>query len=94
MSNNVNNSLEIQSILSKNQVSDLNRFLNKRQCLNTTNAYLIYMFHLIQSAGILVTSFAAGNNNMNLIWFGIGLNFIASLINIYEKNSYIFKLCR
>lgn len=85
-------SLEIKKILDNNTQDDLTRFLNKRKCLNTTNYYLIYLFHLIQSSGIFVTSFAASNNNQYLIWVGIALNFIASIINVYEKtNNNILK---
>jgi hypothetical protein len=94
MSSTKDTSLEIQSILDKNRLDDLKRFLGKRQCLNTTNSYLIYLFHFVQSAGILTTSFAAGNNNTNLVWIGVTLNFLATLISIYEKtnNSILKKL--
>jgi hypothetical protein len=94
MSNNNEISLEIQSIFDKNRLEDLKRFLNKRQCLNVTNSYLIYLFHFVQSAGILTTSFAAGSNNTNLVWIGISLNCLATLISIYEKtnNSLLKKL--
>ena len=63
----------------------MNRFLHKRQCLNTTNSYFNYLFHLVQSAGILTTSIAAGNNNTEMVWIGVGLNILATLINVYEK---------
>ena len=79
--------LEIQTIFDTNKVSDLKRFLKKRQCLNTTNSYLIYLFHLVQSAGILTTSIAAGSNFTELVWVGIGLNIFATLINVYEKTN-------
>jgi len=89
---NTNTSLEIQTILEKNRLDDLKRFLSTRQCLNATNTRLIYLFHFFQSAGILTTSFAAGNNNFTLIWLGVALNFLASLISIYEKtNSSMLK---
>jgi hypothetical protein len=78
---------EIKTIFEKNTIDDLKRFLKKRQCLNTANSYLIYLFHLIQSAGILLTSFAVGNNNQNLIWIGVSCNILASLINVYEKTN-------
>jgi hypothetical protein len=92
MSSTKDTSLQIQSILDKNRLDDLKRFLCKRQCLNTTNSYLIYLFHFVQSAGILTTSFAAGNNNTNLVWIGVTLNFLATLISIYEKtNNLILK---
>lgn len=85
-------STEIQNILDKNKLDDLKRFLRKRQCLNYINSYLIYLFHFIQSAGILATSFAAGNNDIRLVWFGVTLNFLATLISIYEKtNNSILK---
>jgi hypothetical protein len=78
---------KIKTIFEENTIDDLNRFLKKRQCLNTANSYLIYLFHLIQSAGILLTSFAVGNNNQELIWIGVSCNILASLINVYEKTN-------
>ena len=78
---------QIQIILDDNKINDLKKFLDKRQCLNKTNNILIYLFHLIQSIGILTTSFAAGSNNINLVWLGITLNIFASLINVYEKTN-------
>ena len=83
---------EINCIFNDNTLNDLKRFIQKRQCLNTTNSYLIYLFHFVQSAGILTSSIAAGNNYTNLLWIGIGLNFLATLINVYEKtNNSILK---
>jgi hypothetical protein len=79
--------LEIQTIFDNNKINDLNRFLSKRQCLNTTNSYLIYLFHLVQASGILTTSIAAGTNNTQLVWIGVGLNIFATLINVYEKTN-------
>ncbi len=80
-----NIAIEISTIFDDNKINDLKRFLKKRQCLNHTNAYLIYLFHLLQSAGILTTSIAASSNNTDLVWIGIGLNIVATLINVYEK---------
>ena len=80
-------SLEIQTIFDNNKINDLNRFLEKRQCLNTTNSYLIYLFHLVQASGILTTSIAAGTSNTQLVWIGVGLNIFATLINVYEKTN-------
>ena len=79
--------IEIQKIFDKNELDDLNRFLRKRQCLNSTNQCLMYLFHFLQSAGILTTTIAAGYNRQELIWFGVGLNIAASLINVYEKTN-------
>ena len=80
-------SLEIQTIFENNKVNDLKRFLQKRQCLNTTNSHLIYLFHLVQAAGILTTSIAVGSNYTELVWVGVGLNIFATLINVYEKTN-------
>lgn len=87
-------SLEIKDIFENNTLNDLKRFINQRQCLNTTNSYLIYLFHLVQSAGILTSAIAAGNGNFEIVWVGVGLNLFATLINVYEKtnNSILQKL--
>jgi hypothetical protein len=78
---------KIQSIFDKNIVSDLQRFMKKRQCLNETNMVFIYLFHIVQTAGILTTTIAAGNNAKTYIWLGIGLNLLASLINVFEQTN-------
>jgi len=83
---------QIQNLLNDNKKNDLRRFLYQRKCLNTTNQWLVYSFHLIQSSGLLVTAYATSVNDSNLIWAGISLNGIASLLHIYEKlNSSILK---
>ena len=89
-------SVEIKEIFDTNTLSDLKKFLNKRECLNTTNTNLTYLFYFIQSAGILTTSIATGNNNYTFIWIGVGLNVLATLINTYEKinNSQLKKLLK
>jgi hypothetical protein len=46
---------------------------------------MIYLFHIIQTIGILVSSISASTNDTRLVWFGIGLNMSASIIQIYEK---------
>jgi hypothetical protein len=83
---------EINNLLNDNNHKDLERFLNQRKCLNVTNQWLLYGFHLIQSCGLLLTSYGTSVNNNNLLWIGISLNSIASLLHIYEKlNSNILK---
>ena len=90
MNIDINN--EIKSIIENNKLNDLKEFLSKRKCLNSTNLYLMYIFHLIQSSGIILSAYAAGTNSENLIWVGISLNMLATLISIYEKqNSSILK---
>lgn len=87
MSINSELALKIQKILDTNTIVDLNKDLKKRHCLNNTNLFLVYFFHLCQSGGILVTAVATGTNYTRLIWLGIGLNILASLINVYEKTN-------
>lgn len=85
-------SLEIQTIFQKNRLEDLKDFMNKRKCLNSWNMVLIYLFHIVQSAGILTTTIAAGYDMKLLVWVGVGLNITATLINVFEKtNSSISK---
>lgn len=83
--NNIDISIEIQKIFAKNQLDDLKRFMAKRQALNSVNTFMIYGFHIFQSAGILTTTIATGYNIRELIWVGVGLNVISTLINVFEK---------
>jgi hypothetical protein len=78
---------QIQTLLNTYQIEELKHLLTKRKYMNRCNVYLIYLFHLIQSAGIMTTTIATGYNYLYLIWVGIGLNILASLLNIYEKNN-------
>jgi len=78
---------EIQRIFDNNELEDLKSFMSKRHCLNNFNISLMYIFHIVQSAGILTTTVAAGYNQVYLIWIGVALNVLASLINVFEKNN-------
>ena len=78
---------QVQSLLENNKVEDLKRFLKRRQCLNCTNISLLYLFHIVQSAGILVTTIAAGYDSKEIVWVGAGLNALAALIHIFEKTN-------
>ena len=78
---------EIENILNKNTVDDLREFIKRRKCLNSCNLTLVYLFHIVQSAGILVTTIAAGYDMKELIWVGVGLNVGASLLNVFEKTN-------
>ena len=79
---------KITFIFDNNQLDDLETFIYKRQCLNTCNVYLLYLFHLIQTIGIITTSYGTSLNNTNIIWTGIILNSTASLIQVFEKLNY------
>lgn len=83
----INISLEIKNIFEINRLEDLKKFLRKRENLNNSNIYLIYFFHLVQSAGILTTTLAAGYDLKYLVWVGVSLNAAATLINIFEKTN-------
>ena len=76
---------EIRIIFEQNKIEDLKRFMNKRQRLNAVNTRLIYAFHVFQSAGILTTTIATGYNLREMIWVGVGLNVISTLMNVFEK---------
>jgi hypothetical protein len=78
---------EIQKILETNKLEDLKAFIRKRNCLNSWNIALIYLFHIVQSAGILTTTVAAGYDFKEIVWIGVGLNIIASLISVFEKTN-------
>ena len=85
-------SLEIQTIFEANKLNDLKEFIDKRKCLNSWNIALIYLFHIVQAAGILTTTIAAGYDMKEIIWIGVGFNLLASLLNVFEKtNSSISK---
>jgi len=78
---------EIQTIFEVNKLNDLKAFMQKRKCLNEWNMALIYLFHIVQSAGILTTTIAAGYDMKLLVWVGVGFNILASLINVFEKTN-------
>ena len=78
---------EIQALLNANTMSDLKRFIKQRQNLNAANVYLKYFFHCVQTAGVLTTSIAQSYGWPNIVWVGIGLNSLATLIHIYEQTN-------
>jgi len=81
----INTDEEIRKIFQQNKLNDLKQLLYQRHCLNITNMTLGYLFHIVQSAGVLTTTIAAGYDIKMLVWVGIGMNVLASLINVYEK---------
>jgi len=78
---------DIQELLDKNIMDDLTRFIKKRQCLNYTNMYMNYVFHFVQTAGVLTTAIAASYGWSHIVWVGVGLNSVATLLHIYEHNN-------
>ncbi len=78
---------KIQLILKENSVQDLEKFIQKRACLNNCNIYFTYLFHFLQTCGMITTSLSASSDYKELIWIGIGFNAAATLISIYEKTN-------
>lgn len=76
---------KIQAMFDNNKLADLERFMKRRECLNKCNVYMLYLFHVIQSAGILISSIGASTSDTKFIWCGITLNMVASIIQVYEK---------
>jgi hypothetical protein len=83
----VNVDAEIEKIFSQNRLDDLKKFLSRRRCLNVTNMGFDYMFHVVQTSGILITTIAAGYNEKFLVWVGAGVSALASLIKVFETSN-------
>jgi hypothetical protein len=96
MTDNIDITLQIQEIFENNKITDLKRFIKKRQNLNSCNVCLSYLFYLMQSVGILTTTIGTGYEIKELIWTGIGVNILASLIHSYEQvnNNISIKLLK
>jgi hypothetical protein len=88
--------IQIEEIFEQNKINDLKRFIKKRQSLNSCNICLSYLYYLVQSVGILTTTIGTGYNIKELIWSGIGVNVLASLIHSYEQinNNLSIKLLK
>ena len=77
--------ISLKKIVGENIVRDLNRFYKTREINNSANMVFIYLVHIVQTAGIFITSLSTGMGYTGLVWAGIALNAIASLIQIFEK---------
>ena len=72
---------EIREILNNNMLEDLKLMLEKRGNFNKANIILIYLFYIFQYSGILTTTIATKYSKDEIVWFGIGLNLLASFIH-------------
>lgn len=83
--------LEVEQLLNDNKIADLRKLLRRRDVLNKANIYLVYIFHVFQTAGIFLTALSHSSDKTEiLLWIGIACNFTASIINTYERiNMYI-----
>ena len=80
----------IKQMFNKNKISDLQKFMDKRSCINFSNQYLTYLFYFMQTAGVFSTSIGNAYKNDIMIWSGVGLNSLASFIYIViNSNSKI-----
>lgn len=84
---NKNIDKQIQQIFENNKLIDLQAFIKRKTYLNETNMWIMYVFHILQTSGIVCTTISAGYNDLNMIWLGVCLNASASLLSIYEKNN-------
>ena len=78
---------EIMAILNKNKIDDLKKFLTQRSCINNSNQYLTYLFHAVQSAGILTVSIGQAYADPFVVWVGVGLNTLASVLHIITSDN-------
>ena len=82
--------IKIKNIINQNKVDDLLRFMNKRQNINCSNQVLGYGFYIIQSVAVFTSSLGQYLDNTYLIWSGIGLTSIGTLIHaIINSNNKI-----
>lgn len=82
--------IKIKNIINRNKVDDLLRFMNKRQNINCSNQVLGYGFYVIQSVAVFTSSLGQYLDNTYLIWSGIGLTSIGTLIHaIINSNNKI-----
>lgn len=82
-----NQSQSIDFILQQNSIRDLKKFIEKRAYLNNCNIYFSYVFHFLQTCGMITTALSASSDFKELIWIGIGFNAAATLLSIYEKTN-------
>lgn len=89
-------SQKINQIFDDNKVHDLKRFMKKRQAINSCNIRLRYVYYTLHYSSILVTTIAVGfhdsnfekndvTNLVNMVWLGIALNILSTLIHAFEK---------
>lgn len=77
---------EITNMLNANKVEDLVQFLKRRTCLNKANMLLIYVFHALQSAGIVFTSVSANvDRPQQFILIGLLCQIAASMLSTYQQ---------
>ena len=85
--------IKINNIINKNKIDDLMRFINKRQNINCSNQLFGYLFYIIQTISVFSTSLGQYNSNVYLIWSGIGLTSVGTLIHaIINSNNNLLTI--
>lgn len=85
--NNLETLKIVNEIFNKNKVDDLNNFVKKRSCLNTSNEILSILFYIFQSANVFITSIGNAYENPYLIWSGVGMGTMASITYLLMNNN-------
>lgn len=85
--NNLETLKIVNEIFNKNKVDDLNNFVKKRSCLNTSNEILSILFYIFQSANVFITSIGNAYKNPYLIWSGVGMGTMASITYLLMNNN-------
>ena len=82
--------LTINNMINKNKIEDLKRFINKRQNINVSNQWFGYLFYILQTVSVFSTSLGESYSNPYLIWSGIGLTSVGTLVHaIINSNTKI-----
>lgn len=88
---------QIDEIFETNKINDLKRFIKKREEINNFNIYIRYSYYIIHYSSVLATTFAVGYVGgivcddpaifivKDLIWTGIALNMISTILSSFEQ---------
>jgi len=85
--NNLETLKTVNEIFNKNKIDDLNNFVKKRSCLNTSNEILSVLFYIFQSGNVFITSLGNAYKNPYLIWSGVGMGTLASILYLLMNNN-------
>lgn len=84
----IDTKIKIETIFNENKVTDLERFLSKRSCINDSNQYLSYIFYLFQAVGVFLVSIGNAYKNDYAVWSGVGANSLASFIYVSINSNH------
>ena len=93
----MNVSATIIEIFENNKVNDLKRFMEKRESINQYNIYIRSCYYFVHYSSVLTTTFALGYVGgidcsdpaiiivKELIWIGICLNMVSTVLSSIEQ---------